>query len=84
MTVGQLGTICLSSGDSGVRLVGTKRFIKVHLDTAQYHSDIMENLDCYSSTPREKETCPMDYMDGICHAWGAPFTCLLFGQSAVL
>lgn len=35
-------------GDSGVRLVGTKRFIKVHLDTAQYHADVMQNVDCYS------------------------------------
>eukprot|EP00906_Rhabdomonas_costata_P018529 RCo027049 len=34
-------------GDSGVRLVGTKRFIRVHLDTAQYHHDVLNHSECY-------------------------------------
>jgi len=35
-------------GDSGVKLMGTKRFIKVHLDPAQYHADVMQNNPCYA------------------------------------
>lgn len=32
--------------------MGTKRFIKVHLDPAQYHADVMQNNPCYAGAPR--------------------------------
>ena len=62
-----------ASGDSGVKLVGTKRFIKVHLDTAQYHSDIMNDVQCYSGVLRPCMGPVSGRRTGYCHASPSPF-----------